>query len=198
MCKTFFKLFALFALVSTLSSCGYNSMVDMDEQVAKQWAQVQTAYQRRADLIPNLVATVQGAANFEKETLMGIAEAQTRANSIKVDPNNLTPEAVQQYQQAQSMVGLSLNRFMMAAKLYPDLQANQNFRELQSQIEGTENRISVERQKFNEVVQTYNSYIRSFPNTLYAGMFGFSKKGYFEADAGTEKAPDVRGLMKQQ
>jgi len=196
--KTFFKLFALFALVSTLSSCGYNSMVDMDEQVAKQWAQVQTAYQRRADLIPNLVATVQGAANFEKETLMGITEAQTRANSIKVDPNNLTPEAVQQYQQAQSMVGLSLNRFMMAAKLYPDLQANQNFRELQSQIEGTENRISVERQKFNEVVQTYNSYIRSFPNTLYAGMFGFSKKGYFEADAGTEKAPDVRGLMKQQ
>ena len=166
-------------------------MVDLDEQVQSQWAQVQNVYQRRADLIPNLVASVKGAANFEKETLTAVMEARASATQVKVDPANLTPEAIAKFNQAQGQLGAALGRLMMVTENYPQLKANQNFLELQAQIEGSENRITVERQKFNEVTQVYNSKIRSFPNNLTAAMFGFEKKGYFEADAASQKAPKV-------
>lgn len=177
--------------VLSLSSCGYNTMVQLDEQVTSQWAQVENVYQRREDLIPNLVASVKGAANFEQKTLTDVTEARARASSINVDPTNLTPESIAQFQAAQGQLGQSLGRLLATVEAYPELKANQNFLELQSQLEGTENRITVERQKFNEVTQTYNSKIRSFPNNLTAGMFGFKTKGYFKADAGASEAPKV-------
>ena len=188
--KFIYTITGLFAILS-LSSCGYNTMVDLDEQVQSQWAQVQNVYQRRADLIPNLVASVKGAANFEKETLTAVMEARASATQVKVDPANLTPEAIAKFNQAQGQLGAALGRLMMVTENYPQLKANQNFLELQAQIEGSENRITVERQKFNEVTQVYNSKIRSFPNNLTAAMFGFEKKGYFEADAASQKAPKV-------
>jgi LemA protein len=189
--KVLFRIAALFAVLS-LSSCGYNSMVDLDEQVQKQWGQVQNVYQRRSDLIPNLVASVKGAAKHENETLTQVIEARSKATSIKVDPDKLTPENIQKFQQAQGELSTALGRLMMVTENYPDLKANQNFLELQAQIEGTENRITVERQKFNEVTQQYNSTVRRFPNNIFAGMFGFEKKGYFEADAASQKAPQVQ------
>lgn len=188
--KIIFTISGLIAILS-FSSCGYNTMVDLDEQVQSQWAQVQNVYQRRADLIPNLVASVKGAANFEKETLTAVMEARASATQVKVDPNNLTPEAIEKFNQAQGQLGAALGRLLMVTENYPQLKANQNFLELQAQIEGTENRITVERQKFNEVTQVYNSKIRTFPNNLTASMFGFEKKGYFEADAASQKAPKV-------
>lgn len=188
--KLIFTITGLVAILS-FSSCGYNTMVDLDEQVQSQWAQVQNVYQRRADLIPNLVASVKGAANFEKETLTAVMEARASATQVKVDPNNLTPEAIEKFNQAQGQLGAALGRLLMVTENYPQLKANQNFLELQAQIEGTENRITVERQKFNEVTQVYNSKIRTFPNNLTASMFGFEKKGYFEADATSQKAPKV-------
>lgn len=180
-----------FTAVTSLSSCGYNSMVQLDEQVTSQWGQVQNVYQRRADLIPNLVASVKGAANFEKETLTQVIEARAKATSVQVDPSKLTPEAIQQFQASQSQLSSALGRLMVVVEKYPDLKANQNFLELQSQLEGTENRISVERMKFNEVTGQYNTKIRSFPNNMTAGLFGFEKKGYFQAEAGANKAPQV-------
>lgn len=180
-----------FIAVLSLSSCGYNSMVKLDEQVTSQWAQVENVYQRRIDLIPNLVATVKGAANFEKETLTQVIEARAKATSITVDPTNLTPESIAQFQAAQGGLSQSLGRLMATVEAYPELKANQNFLELQAQLEGTENRITVERQKFNTVTQEYNSTIRTFPNNLTAGMFGFKTKGYFQAEAGADKAPKV-------
>lgn len=180
-----------FIAVLSLSSCGYNSMVKLDEQVSSQWAQVENVYQRRVDLIPNLVSTVKGAANFEKETLTQVIEARAKATSITVDPTNLTPESIAQFQAAQGGLSQSLGRLMATVEAYPELKANQNFLELQAQLEGTENRITVERQKFNTVTQEYNSMIRTFPNNLTAGMFGFKAKGYFQADAGANKAPKV-------
>lgn len=188
--KVFYTVIGFFALFS-LSSCGYNSMVQLDEQVQSQWAQVDNVYQRRADLIPNLVASVKGAANFEKETLTKVTEARAKASSIQVDPTKLTPETLAKYQAAQGELSTALGRLMMITENYPELKANQNFLELQAQIEGTENRITVERQKFNTVTQQYNSKIRTFPNNLFASMFGFEKKGYFQADAGANKAPKV-------
>lgn len=184
----------LLALIATLSfsSCGYNSMVKLDEQVQAQWAQVQNVYQRRADLIPNLVNTVKGAANFEKETLTQVVEARAKATSINVDPDKLTPENIQKFQNAQGELSQALGRLLMVTENYPELKANQNFLELQAQLEGTENRITVERQRFNEVTQEYNSKIRSFPNNLTASLFGFEKKGYFQAEAGSQKAPQVQ------
>jgi len=189
--KKLLYIFIAFIAASSLSSCGYNSMVQLDEQVTSQWGQVQNVYQRRTDLIPNLVASVKGAANFEKETLTQVIEARAKATSVQVDPTKLTPEAIQQFQASQSGLSSALGRLMVVVEKYPDLKANQNFLELQSQLEGTENRISVERMKFNQVTEQYNTKIRSFPNNLTAGMFGFEKKGYFQAEAGANKAPAV-------
>lgn len=180
-----------FAGLSTLTSCGYNTMVQLDEQVQSQWAQVQNVYQRRADLIPNLVNTVKGAANFEKETLTAVINARAKATSIQVDPDKLTPENIQKFQSAQGELSSAIGRLLVVTENYPELKANANFQELQAQLEGTENRITVERQKFNQVTQEYNAKIRSFPSNITAGMFGFEKKGYFQADAGSQTAPKV-------
>ncbi|PRY48821.1 LemA protein [Arcticibacter pallidicorallinus] len=188
--KLVYTIAALFAVLS-FSSCGYNSMVQLDEQVQSQWAQVQNVYQRRADLIPNLVNTVKGAANFEKETLTQVIEARAKATSVNVDPDKLTPENIEKFQSAQGQLSSAIGRLLMVTENYPQLKANANFQELQAQLEGTENRITVERQKFNEVTQQYNSKIRTFPNNLTSGMFGFEKKGYFQAEAGSDKAPKV-------
>ncbi|MFA5245464.1 MAG: LemA family protein [Pedobacter sp.] len=185
-----FSIIGFFAVLS-LSSCGYNSMVKLDEQVTSQWAQVENVYQRRADLVPNLVNSVKGAANFEKETLTQVVEARAKATSINVDPTNLTPESIAQFQAAQGQLSQSLGRLLATVEAYPELKANQNFLELQAQLEGSENRITVERQKFNTVTQEYNSTIRTFPNNLTAGMFGFKAKGYFKAEEGSNKAPKV-------
>lgn len=173
------------------SSCGYNKMVEMDEQVTSQWAQVENVYQRRADLIPNLVNTVKGYAAHEQETLTGVIEARSKATSVTIDPTNMNPQMLQQFNQAQEGLSSALSRLMVVVEKYPDLKANQNFRDLQAQLEGTENRIAVERRKFNQTTQTYNAYIRKFPRVIYAGWFGFEKKNYFEAQQGAEKAPVV-------
>lgn len=166
-------------------------MVQMDENVKSKWSQVENAYQRRADLIPNLVTTVKGAANFEKETLTQVVEARAKATSVHIDADNLTPENIAQFQAAQGALGQSLGRLLATVEAYPDIKANQNFLELQAQLEGTENRISVERRAFNEATQQYNSQIRKFPNNIMAGIFGFKEKGYFKADAGANEAPKV-------
>lgn len=180
----------LFA-ATTLSSCGYNSMVEKGESVSGQWAQVENVYQRRADLIPNLVATVKGYAEFEKSTLTEVIEARAKATSINVKADDLNPETIAKFQKAQSQLSGALSRLLVTVERYPDLKANQNFLELQSQLEGTENRIAVERKKFNEVTKDYNTYIKQFPRVIYAGWFDFEKKGYFEADAGADEAPKV-------
>jgi len=184
----------LIALVSVVlfSSCGYNKMVEMDEQVTASWAQVENVYQRRADLIPNLVNTVKGYAEHEQETLTGVIEARSKATSVNVDPTKLNAESLQQFNQAQEGLSSALSRLMVVVERYPDLKANQNFLELQAQLEGTENRIAVERRKFNQTTQSYNAYIRKFPRVIYAGWFGFEKKTYFEAQQGAEQAPEVQ------
>ncbi|MEN8115535.1 MAG: LemA family protein [Bacteroidota bacterium] len=174
------------------SSCGYNKMVEMDEQVTSSWAQVENVYQRRADLIPNLVNTVKGYASHEQETLTGVIEARSKATSVTIDPSNLNQQSLQQFNQAQEGLSSALSRLMVVVERYPDLKANQNFMDLQAQLEGTENRIAVERRKFNQTTQTYNAYIRKFPQVIYAGWFGFEKKTYFEAQQGAEKAPEVQ------
>jgi LemA protein len=169
----------------------YNKMVSMDEQAAGQWANVESSYQRRADLIPNLVNTVKGYADFEQETLTAVIEARAKATQVTVDPSKISPEKLAEFQSAQGELSQALGRLLVTIERYPNLKANQNFLELQSQLEGTENRINVERNKFNTVVKGYNTYIRQFPATLFAGMFGFEKKGYFEAAEGTDQAPTV-------
>ncbi len=174
-----------------LNSCGYNQMVSKEEAVGGQWANVETAYQRRADLIPNLVSTVKGYAQFEQETLLGVVEARSKATGVQVNADKLDEASIQKFQESQAALSGALSRLLVVVEKYPDLKANQNFLELQSQLEGTENRISVERRRFNELVQDYNAYIRKFPNNLISGMFGFEKKGYFKADAGSDKAPKV-------
>lgn len=174
-----------------MSSCGYNSMVEKQEKIVQQWAQVENQYQRRADLIPNLVNTVKGAADFEKGTLEGVIEARTKATSIQLNAESLTPENLAKFQAAQDQLSGALSRLMVTVERYPDLKANQNFLELQAQLEGTENRISVERKRFNESVGDYNTYIKQFPRVIFAGWFDFEKKGYFEAEKGAEKAPSV-------
>ncbi|NVK85699.1 MAG: LemA family protein [Cytophagia bacterium] len=169
----------------------YNTMVQRDESISTAWAQVENQYQRRADLIPNLVNTVKGYADFEQETLTGVIEARAKATSVSIDPSNLSPEAIANFEQAQQGVSSALSRLLVTVERYPDLKANQQFQQLQVQLEGTENRISVERRNFNDVVQGYNTYIRSFPKNLYANMFGFETKGYFQAAAGSETVPEV-------
>jgi len=169
-----------------------NKMVEMDESVSSQWSQVENVYQRRADLIPNLVNTVKGYAAHEKQTLTDVVEARAKATSVNVDPTKLTPEAIQQFQQAQGGLSSALSRLMVVVEKYPDLKANENFLNLQAQLEGTENRITVERQKFNSTAQTYNTYIRKFPQNFIASFKSFEKKAYFEAEKGSEKAPKVQ------
>lgn len=181
----------LIIVMAGLGGCSYNSMVAKNEAVTGAWSQVENVYQRRADLIPNLVNTVKGAANFEKETLEAVINARAKATSVNIDANNLTEDSFKQFEQAQSGVSSALSRLLVSVERYPELKANQNFRDLQAQLEGTENRITVERKKFNETVQDYNKYIRSFPNNLFAGMFGFSPKAYFQAAEGADKAPEV-------
>lgn len=185
------KLLLLLPMVALLSSCGYNSMVQKEENIAGTWAEVETQYQRRADLIPNLVNTVKGYADFEKETLESVINARSRATSVQVNADELDPESIQKFQEAQGQLSSALGRLLVTVERYPDLKANQNFRDLQAQLEGTENRIAVARMNFNQSVQDYNAYIRKFPNNMTASIFGFEKKGYFEAEAGSEKAPEV-------
>ena len=174
------------------TSCGYNKMVDLDEQVTSSWAQVENVYQRRADLIPNLVNTVKGYAAHEQETLTGVIEARSKATSVNIDPSKLNSQSIQQFNQAQQGLSSALSKLMVVVERYPDLKANQSFLDLQAQLEGTENRIAVERRRFNETTKMYNAYIRKFPRMIYAGWFGFEKKTYFEAQQGAEKAPEVQ------
>ncbi len=169
----------------------YNSMVTQDEAVSGAWSQVENVYQRRADLIPNLVAAVKGYAAHESETLEGVINARAQATQMKVDAENLNAEQIQAFQEAQGGLSNALGRLMMVSERYPDLKANQNFLDLQAQLEGTENRITTERKKFNDAAKAYNTYIRKFPNSMLANMFGFDKKAYFEAAEGSEKAPEV-------
>jgi LemA protein len=175
-----------------LSSCQYNTMVEKDEAVSTAWSNVENQYQRRTDLIPNLVNVVKGYAQHEKGTFEAVIEARSKATQIKVDPENLTPEKLKEYQKAQGEIGSALGKLLAVTENYPELKANENFKELQAQLEGTENRIAVERRKFNEVAQEYNTYIRRFPNNIISSIFGFDKRPYFEAEAGAEKAPNVQ------
>jgi LemA protein len=185
-------IFGIGILLYLLIAGPYNNMVSKEETVSTSWAQVQNVYQRRMDLIPNLVNTVRGAANFEKETLAQVIEARANATKVNISADKLTPENIKAFQASQDGLSSALSRLMVVVEKYPDLKATANFTELQSQLEGTENRINVERNKFNETVKDYNSYIRKFPNNLTAGIFGFEKKAYFEAAAGAEKAPEVK------
>ncbi len=170
----------------------YNRMVTLDEQVNSSWSQVVTDYQRRMDLIPNLVNTVKGYADFEQKTLTDVVEARAKATSVNLDVNNLDAGTIDKIQQTQGALSSALSRLLVTIERYPDLKANTNFRDLQAQLEGTENRIANARRKFNEATQTYNSYIRQFPNNIFATTFGFDRKPYFEAEAGAEKAPKVQ------
>jgi len=170
----------------------YNNMVTMQEGVTAQWSQVENVYQRRSDLIPNLVSTVKGYADFEKETLTQVIEARAKATSVNVNPEKLDAQSLKNFQDAQSGLSSALSRLMVVVEKYPELKANQGFLDLQAQLEGTENRITVERQKFNQSAQAYNTFIRTFPKNIFAGMFGFEKKAYFEAEKGAEKAPQVK------
>ena len=170
----------------------YNSLVSQDENVNKAWAQVENQYQIRADLIPNLVETVKGYAEHESETLQSVIEARAKATSVTVDPNNLTEEALKQYQQAQGELTNALGRLMVSVERYPDLKANQNFLELQSQLEGTENRVNNARDEFNQAAQTYNTMVRKFPANIVASLFGFKNKNYFAAAEGASEAPKVQ------
>ena len=169
----------------------YNGLVTMDENVNTEWANVETQYQRRADLIPNLVNTVKGYAAHESETLESVIAARSKATQITIDPANLTPEKLAEYQEAQGAVTSALGKLLAISESYPDLKANQNFLELQAQLEGTENRINEARRKFNNVAKEYNTAIRRFPKSILAGMFGFDKRAYFEAAEGAQNAPVV-------
>ena len=169
----------------------YNQMVTLDEQVQASWSQVVTDYQRRMDLIPNLVSTVKGYADFEQETLTQVIQARANATNVNLNVDNLDAATIGKLQQTQQALSSALSRLLVTVERYPDLKANTNFLELQAQLEGTENRIANARRKFNESTQTFNSYIRKFPQNIFANMFGFDKKPYFEADAGAEQAPKV-------
>ena len=184
--------FAGLLLLLTQTSCGFNDMTAKDQAVKGQWANVQSAYQRRADLIPNLVNTVKGAAKQEQTTLTAVMEARAKATSVNISADQLTPENIEKFQAAQSQLSQGLGRLLAVSENYPELKANANFQELQAQIEGTENRINVERNKFNAVTNDYNGTVKSFPNNLFAKMYGFAEKPYFAADASAQKAPTVQ------
>ena len=189
--KTISKLLVVLVALVSLNSCGYNTMTEKEEAVNKAWSNVENQYQRRSDLIPNLVNTVKGYAQHEQNTLTAVLEARSKATQITVNAEELTPEKLKEYQAAQGQVTSALGKLLAITEAYPDLKANENFKELQAQLEGTENRISVERRNFNEVVGNYNTYIRKFPQNIIASIFGFEKRAYFEAEAGSEKAPKV-------
>ena len=169
----------------------YNNFVNIEEDVENEWGKVQSAYQRRADLIPNLVNTVKGVADFEKSTLTEVTQARARATSINIDPTNLTPEKMKEFQEAQSGLSQSLGRLLVVSENYPQLRASENFKELQVQLEGTENRIKVARDRYNDIVTEYNKRVRRFPGSLFAGIFGFGQKAQFEAEASAQQAPKV-------
>lgn len=188
--KWIFILLAFIGLTS-LSSCSYNTLVDLDEGVNQSWANVETAYQRRAELIPNLVKVVEGAADFERSTLEAVINARSKATSIEIDPSNITPEQLAQFQQAQGEISSALSRLLVTVERYPELKANQNFLKLQDELASTENQILTARTRFNEAVQGYNGKTRRFPSNLTAMIFGFDQKPYFEAKEGAENAPEV-------
>ena len=191
--KRLFTLPFYAVLISLLfSSCGYNTMVTQQEAVDAAWSQVDVQYQRRNDLIGNLVETVKGYAKFEQETLIKVTEARASATQVKVDATQLTEENIQKYQAAQGQLTSALSKLMAISENYPDLKANQGFSDLRAELAGTENRIAVSRRNFNDAVREYNTTIRTFPNNMMSGMFGFQKKGYFQSDAGADKAPSVK------
>lgn len=190
--KSTIGLIVALAAIAMWAISAYNGMVKLEETVSTSWSNVENQYQRRADLIPNLVNTVKGYASHEKETLEAVVAARSKATQMTVDADNLTPEKLQEFQKAQGEVGAALSRLLAITEAYPELKANQNFLELQAQLEGTENRISVERKNFNETARTFNTSIRTFPRSLLAGIFGFEKRPYFEAEEGANKAPDVQ------
>ena len=183
---------AVLAIIALWGISAYNGLVSMDEGVQTKWADVETQYQRRADLIPNLVNTVKGYAAHESETLAAVVEARAKATSMNIDPTNMSAEQIANFQKAQDGVSSALGRLLVTVEKYPDLKANENFKELQAQLEGTENRISVARRDYNEAARKYNTTLRSFPKNILAGMFGFEKKAYFEAQEGSEQAPTVQ------
>lgn len=183
---------AILVIIVLWAVGGYNGLVTESENVDNSWANVETQYQRRADLIPNLVNTVKGYATHERETLEGVMKARSEATQTKIDPTNLTPEKLAEYQKAQGNISQALGRLMVIQERYPELKANENFQELQAQLEGTENRINVARKDFNDAAKSYNVSIRRFPKNILASLFGFKKKAYFEAEAGAEKAPEVK------
>ena len=189
--KGLIAIIAVVVIIGAWAASAYNSMVGIQEQATTALANLQSTYQRRADLIPNLVETVKGYAAHEKQTLEDVVNARTKATSINLDMENLTPEKLKEFQQAQGELGSALGRLIAIQENYPDLKANENFRDLQVQLEGTENRINEARNKFNEAVQQYNVVIRSFPKNIFAGIFGFQQMNKFEAEAGAEKAPQV-------
>ena len=190
--KYIFNLTLFFIIIASFSGCGYNSLVEQDEKVNQAWAQVENQYQRRADLIPNLVKTVQGYADFEKGVLTEVTELRSRVGQIKLSTDDLSDEEkFKQFSDAQDKLSGALSRLLVVAENYPQLKANENFLQLQSQLEGTENRISVERKKFNEAVQEYNTSVRRFPTLITAKIMGFKEKQYFKSAPGTDKAPDV-------
>ena len=190
--KSTIILIAIVAIVAIWGISSYNGLVKMDESVSTAWSNVENQYQRRADLIPNLVNTVKGYAAHEKETFQAVTEARSKATQMSINADELTPEKMLEYQKAQGEVGAALSRLLAITEAYPDLKANENFKELQAQLEGTENRISVERRNFNEVARSYNTSIRTFPKTIIASICGFDKRPYFEAEGGANKAPEVK------
>lgn len=190
--KNMFRLFIGLIIASSLSSCSYNTLVEKREGVTAQWANVEAAYQRRADLIPNLVETVKAGGKYEQETLQKVVEARASATSIKLDPNNLSDEDIARYQAAQSQLSGSLSRLLATVEAYPELQAVQGYSELRVELASTEDKIAFERKKFNDLVNSYNANLATFPALITAKLFGFTAKGYFKADAGTEKVPSVK------
>lgn len=183
---------AVFACVSSLSSCNYNSLVEEQQQVDQSWAEVENQYQRRADLIPNLVNTVKGYSSHEEQTLVKVTEARAKATSISINADDLNEENLARFQQAQGELSSALKSLLAVSEAYPDLKANENFMNLQTQLEGTENRITIARRNYTEAVKTYNTAIKKFPTNIYAGWFGFTPKPQFKAEAGAEKAPEVK------
>ncbi len=190
--KTWIIIIAVIAVIAIYGVSSYNSMVSQEEAVGTAWSNVENQYQRRADLIPNLVNTVKGYAAHEKETFDAVVSARAKATQTTVSIDDLTPEKMEAYQRAQGEVGSALSRLLAVTENYPELKANENFQTLQAQLEGTENRISVERRNFNDVARAYNTSIRRFPKNIFAGMFGFEKRPYFEAQEDAEKAPEVK------
>jgi len=187
-------LVSILGFILLLGGCGcsgYNGLVEKDQNVKGKWANVESDYQRRSDLIPNLVNTVKGAADFEKSTLEAVVNARAQATQTKIDPTNLSPEKVAEFQRAQSQLSGAIGRLLVTMEKYPELKATDAFRDLQAQLEGTENRIKVSRNDFNTAVQDYNTSVKKFPMVLFSGLFGFTEKGFFSAEAGAEKAPTV-------